>query len=141
MSVFIDTAVIMYAGGREHPMKQPCLAVLGAVADGRLDGVISTEVVQEIFHRFVAIQNRAVGVAMAEAALDLFSPLAPISENIIRRMPSLIVDHPSLSARDLIHVATCRALDIEVMVSPDTGFDEVDGLSRIDPVDAVHRLL
>lgn len=38
MTVFIDTAVIMYAAGGDHPLREPCRDMLRAVVDGRLDG-------------------------------------------------------------------------------------------------------
>ena len=135
MSLFIDTAVIMYAGGKPHPLREPCRQLLGAVADGSLDAVISTEVVQEIYHRFVAIDRRDLGMAMADAALDLFAPVVPLTETMMRRMSGLVEDYAGLSARDLVHVATCLELDIEAIVSPDQGFDAVTGLIRVDPKD------
>ncbi len=140
MSVFIDTAVIMYAAGNPHPLQEPCRRLVEAVVDQRLDGVTSTEVIQEILHRFSTSDRRRIGAAMAESALDVFAPILPITERIMREMPNLILRHPELSARDLVHVATCRVHDIDLIISPDRGFDEIDGLARIDPADAPTRL-
>ena len=98
--------------------------------------MISVEVVQEIYHRFVAIGRRDIGVAMADAALDLFAPVVPLTEAMMRRMSSLVETFDGLSSRDLVHVATCQELGIEAIVSPDRGFDAVTGLTRIDPMDA-----
>ncbi len=135
MSVFIDTAVIMYAAGVDHPYRDACRSLIGGLGEGRIDAVTSTEVIQEIFHRF-SRGDRRVGVTMAEAALDLFSPLLPISESTMRRMPELTLEYPAMSSRDLIHVAVCLGFGLETIVSPDAGFDMVEGISRLDPVDA-----
>ena len=78
---------------------------------------------------------------MAESALDVFAPILPITGRIMREMPALFLRYPALAARDLVHVATCRVHDIGLIINPDRGFDEVDGLSRIDPADAPSRLL
>ena len=48
MTSFIDTAVIMYAAGAEHPLRDPSRQILSRIGDGTLDGSISVEVIQEI---------------------------------------------------------------------------------------------
>lgn len=141
MSVFIDTAVIMYAGGAPHPMRSHCVDLLTAVVERRIEAVTSAEVIQEILHRFTAIDRRPVGAQMAEAALDLFAPVLPINEAIMRKMPNLVTKYRDLSARDLVHVATCEVAGIDLIVSSDRGLDEVEELTRIDPKDVAARLL
>jgi len=141
LTVFIDTAVIMYAAGASHPMRQPCRELIDGVVEGRLDATVSVEVVQEILHRFSGSGRREVGVTMAEAALDLFAPVLPITDRVMRHMPALFAEYEELSARDLVHVATCREVGIDVIVSPDRGFDAVEGLQRLDPTDAPGALL
>lgn len=140
MTAFIDTAVIMYAGGRDHPLRAPCQRILRAVVDGEIDAVTSAEVIQEILHRFSALREGELGAAMARNALDVFGPVVPVTHDVMTRMPQLVRDHPALTARDLVHVATCREEGIDTLVSPDRGFDEVGQPVRVDPAD-VDRLL
>ena len=135
MTVFIDTAVIMYAAGAEHPLKQPSAEILRGVAGGGIPGVTSAEVIQEIVHRFVHAGRPHLAVALARSALRLFSPVIPIGTDVVERLPGLIGRYPSLSARDLMHVATCMEERIEVIVSPDRGFDAVSEVTRLDPAD------
>lgn len=54
----------------------------------------------------------------------------------MRRVPDLVDRYPRLEARDIVHVATCLHEGITEIISPDRGFDAVDGLTRIDPTDA-----
>lgn len=122
----------MYAGGAEHPLREPSQAILRAIGEGRLAALTSTEVVQEILHRFVAIRRPEVGAAMAREVITAFGPLLPITHAVIDRMPDLVVRYPRLTARDLIHVATCLEEDIGVILSPDRGFDEVSEIHRLD---------
>jgi uncharacterized protein len=136
LTVFIDTAVLMYAAGGPHELRQPCVDIVVHIRDRRLDAVISAEVVQEILHRFVAIKLAAVGARIARDSLDLFAPVLPITHQVMTRMPGLIGEYPSLSARDLVHVATCLEEGIGVIVSPDRGLDAVRDIRRIDPGDA-----
>lgn len=62
----------MYAAGAEHPLREPCREILAYVAESRLEGVVSAEVIQEIPHR--CTRSPAEGAELAEAALDLFRP-------------------------------------------------------------------
>ena len=136
MTVFIDTAVIMYAAGSDHPLKEPCQDILRRVADGELDAETSVEVIQEIVHRFMALRRPEQGASIVRDALDLFAPVLPVTHAVMRRMPELLEAHPTLAARDLVHVATCLQEGIRDIVSPDRGFDAVPGIRRIDPATA-----
>lgn len=133
MTTFIDTAVLMYAAGGPHPLRDPCRRLLRRVTQGDLEAVISAEVVQEILHRFTSIGRPDAGTALARATLDLFAPVLPITHALMRRLPDLVEQYPGLAARDLLHVATCQAEGISEIASPDRGFDAIPGLHRIDP--------
>jgi predicted nucleic acid-binding protein len=133
VTAFVDTAVLMYAGGAEHPLRAPCRRILDRIADGELDAVTSAEVIQEILHRFIAIRRPEIGVAMAHQALDLFAPVLPITHGVMRRMPDLVARYSELGARDLLHVAICLHEGIGDIITTDRGFDSVEGLRRIDP--------
>ena len=136
MTVFIDTAVVMYAAGADQQLKEPCQRILTRVADGGLDAVVSVEVVQEILHRFMALRRPEQGASIARDTLDLFAPVLPVTHAVMRRMPELVAAYPALAARDLLHVATCLQEGIGEIVSPDRGFDMVPGIRRIDPARA-----
>ena len=47
----------------------------------------------------------------------------------------------ALQMRDAIHAATALNRGIDLILSPDTGFDDVEGLERLDPMDAEATLL
>jgi predicted nucleic acid-binding protein len=133
VTVFIDTAVPMYAAGGTHPMREPCLRILQLVRQGDLDAVTSAEVVQEVVHRFLSVKRPEYARQLATDVLDLFAPVLPITHVLMRRVPELAGKYPSLQARDLVHVATCIHEGITDIVSPDRAFDTVTELRRIDP--------
>jgi len=126
----------MYAAGAPHELREPSVRIVRLVRDGMLQAVISAEVVQEILHRFVAIRRPEVGARIARDALDLFAPVLPITHAVMDRMPELIARYPSLTARDLVHVATCLEEGIGAIVSPDRGLDAVREVRRIPLEDA-----
>jgi predicted nucleic acid-binding protein len=131
-AVFLDTAVLMYAAGADHELRAPSQHLVRVVAGGGLDAVISAEVIQEVLHRFVSIRRPELGAQLARDALDLFDPVLPITHAVMSRMPGLVERYPALSARDLVHVATCLEAGIGRIVSPDRGFDTVGELERVD---------
>ena len=133
MTVFIDTAVPMYAAGGDHPLRVPCGRILAMIKQGDLDAVTSIEVVQEIAHRFLSIRRPEMATRLASNVLDLFAPVLPVTHAVIRRLPGLIEQYPSLAARDLVHIATCLHEGITEILTPDRAFDQVAELRRIDP--------
>ena len=131
--IFVDTNVVMYAAGDDHPLRDPCRAIVDAIGKRSIPAATSVEVVQEILHRYVAIDRTTGGLALAEQTMDLFAPVLPITHTLMRRVPDLARRYPALSARDLIHVATCIHEGIIDIVSTDRGFDAVLEINRIPP--------
>lgn len=132
MTVYVDTSIIMYAGGAAHPHRRACRRVLQQIADGRLAATTSTEVVQEILHRF-SRTDRTVGAAMAHSVIQLFGDLLAIDRQTIADTVERFRRNDQLSARDAIHAAACRRYDIDIIVSTDSDFDRVADLSHRAP--------
>lgn len=133
MTVFVDTSVIMYAAGREHPMRDACVRIMQAIDQRTIEATTSTEVVQEVLHRFLSINRPDIARSLASSTLDTFAPVLPITHALMRRVPDLAARYPSLAARDLIHVATCIHEGISEIISTDRGFDAVQEVRRIPP--------
>jgi predicted nucleic acid-binding protein len=131
--VFVDTSVLMYAAGGEHPLREPCRTIVDGIGRRSISAVTSIEVVQEILHRYLSIGRAAGGIALAEETMDLFAPVLPITHALMRRVPEIARRYPALSARDLIHVATCIHEGITEILSTDRGFDAVQEVRRIPP--------
>lgn len=139
MNVFIDTNVLVYSS-LPSPYREPCLEILGAVADGRLDGRISTAIAEEVWH--LELSGRVGDLSgLAKRAYTLFTPLLAVDDAIVAR--ALDLDAPRLGANDRIHLATALASGIGTILSADADFDGVSLLRRIDPLDqpALARLL
>lgn len=133
MIVFVDTSVLMYAAGGEHPLREPCRTIVGGIGRRSISAVTSIEVVQEILHRYLSIGRAAGGIVLAEETMDLFAPVLPITHALMRRVPEIARRYPILSPRDLIHVATCIHEGITEILSTDRGFDVVQEVRRIAP--------
>lgn len=101
--------------------------------DGHVNGVTSTAVLEEVLHlelRTTTLDLRGV----AGLAYGMFTPLLPVTDEVMTA--ALELGERALGSNDRVHVATCRLNAIDVIVSTDRGFDVVDGLRRVDPLDA-----
>jgi hypothetical protein len=128
--IFVDSNIPMYLVGAAHPNKEVARRhVERAIIDEeRL--VTDAEVLQEILHRYVAINRRdAIGPAF-ESVLGIVDAVLPIELSDVQRARRLLGTR-SLSARDAIHVAIMQRHDIDRILSFDRAFDQVPGLTRI----------
>lgn len=129
--IFVDSNVPMYLVGAPHPHKVDAQQLLErAIADGeRL--VTSAEVLQEILHRYVAIQRRDAIQPALDALLGVVDEVFPVEREDVEQAKRILDGHPDLSARDAIHLSVMRRRDVGRVMSFDAGFDGVPGVSRI----------
>lgn len=128
--IFIDSNIPMYLVGTEHPNKDEARRLLErATTDGEIL-VTDAEVLQEILHRYAAIDRRdAIGPA-TRALLDVVDEVFPVERADVERAARLVVD-AGMSARDAIHVSIMRRRGVEQVMTFDRAFDLVDGLERV----------
>jgi hypothetical protein len=120
----------MYLVGADHPYKADALRLLEtAIADGeRL--VTSAEVLQEILHRYVAINRRDAIQPAFDAILGVVDEVLSIEQADVERAKTILLGREDLSARDALHVAVMRRENIGRILSFDAGFDAVPGIAR-----------
>lgn len=111
--IFVDTNVVMYAVGREHPLKEGARAFFRECLESGAPLATSAEVMQELLHAYVAV-NRIETLDAALALVDArIATLWPIEPEDVRHARALADRHAELGARDLLHLACCqlRAVD------------------------------
>ena len=131
--IFIDSNIPMYAHGAEHPLKIPCIEVLARLAKGDILGVTSVEVVQEIVHRYLSLGRRQQAHQVAEDFVTIVPDVLPVTSANMRLVLSYIGQFPTLSTRDLLHVAVMVGNDLATIISVDSDFDRVPLIKRVDP--------
>lgn len=135
--LFLDANVFLYAIGADSPHRGPCRDVLLAVGQGRLDGITSSEVLQEVLH----VRSRRVSVADAagavRAAAELVAEVLPVSSLDVLEACNLLEEHSDLGARDALHAAVMKNSQVHLLVSVDRDFDVIPDLKRIDPAQAL----
>ncbi|MDT8370083.1 MAG: type II toxin-antitoxin system VapC family toxin [Longimicrobiales bacterium] len=132
--IFLDSNVPMYLVGADHPNKEAVRRILERLVAGRERLVTDAEVIQEILHRYTAIDRRDAITPCVDALLGLADEVAEITPDDALRARDLVCDPAleGLSARDAIHVAVMERLGLSRLVSFDRGFDRIPGLERID---------
>lgn len=133
--IFLDTNIPMYAGGAEDPFRGPCRVVLALVQRAALKFVTDAEVLQEIIHRYTAIQRWPLG-------RELFEEFAVLMTGRIESVHALDVivaaefadRYSGLSARDCLHAAVMKRIGVTRIASTDGRFDQIRGIERLDPM-------
>ncbi|HEX9822965.1 MAG TPA: type II toxin-antitoxin system VapC family toxin [Actinomycetota bacterium] len=131
----LDTAVFLYAQGRPHRYREPCLAVLAEARAQPEAYVVDSEALQELLYVYGRRGDREFGVHAVEEALVAFPDPLPITRREIEEGARIFRTYPQLSARDSVHAAVTLTHGLEGIVATDRGFDKVAGVTRFDPLD------
>ena len=133
---FIDANVPIYAAGREHPYREPCIRVLAAVNDNPAEFVTDAEVFQEIMHHYRRTERWEAGQVVVESfAAMMRGRVSPVTIDDVLAAGQLANEHRGLSTRDLLHLAVRHRLGVTRIVVADAAFYRVPGIFRLDPAD------
>ena len=129
--IFVDTNVFMYAVGRSHPLQDEAQAFFAEAADSHLRLFTSAEVLQELMHVYEATRRMdtlAVAMDLVDKSTAEVWPLEREDVELARQM---YVRYPTLSARDLCHLASCRRRGISQVKTFDQALLSVAGAPRL----------
>lgn len=106
--IFVDTGVLMYAVGREHPLRSSARRFFAAATADHQPLATSSEVLQELAHAYLPVERpRALAAALAivrRTGMDVW----PLERDDVILGIELAARHPGLGARDLCHLAGCQ---------------------------------
>lgn len=132
--IFVDSNIPMYLIGAAHPHKTDAQIILERLIAAGERLVTDAEVLQEILHRYTAIDRReAIGPAL-EVTLDLVDEVLPIEKAEVMRAGEIVQNRANLSARDALHIAIMERHEVRSILSFDGDFDRWPGLQRIHRV-------
>jgi uncharacterized protein len=124
---FVDTNVVMYAVGREHPLREEARSFWLEQAESGEVLVSSAEVLQELLHAYLPagrLETLDAALTLARSRLGAIWAIEPEDVELAR---SLVERHPGLGARDLLHVACCTRRGVERVKTFDRGLAAVFG--------------
>ncbi len=120
----------MYLVGAHHAHKSDARRLLEAAIGAEQRLVTSAEVLQEILHRYTAIDRRDAIQPAFDAILGVVDEVIAIELVDVERARTIVLGMPKLSARDALHVAVMERQNIQHIMTFDTAFDGVPGLNR-----------
>jgi predicted nucleic acid-binding protein len=135
--LLIDTSVALYALGGPSPWRDDCTAVMEAVAKGEIEGLASTEMIQEALHHRLRVTGDRVKASDQCSELRSLVTLLPFDELVLSRAIGLVRDTKAVRGRDAVHAATALVHGIDRIVSTDPAFDRVPGLARWTPAQSL----
>lgn len=121
----------MYLIGASHPHKADALQILEKLSSERQRLVTDAEVLQEILHRYIAINRRDAIQPGFDTLLGITDQVFSIDQAAVERAKEIAQGHTRLSARDAIHLAVMEQHGIDRILSFDSGFDGYPGVARI----------
>jgi uncharacterized protein len=131
--IVIDTTVLVYAVGDDHPLRQPCRELVATLRDGHLRATTTPEVIQEFAHVRARRRSRDDAAALACDFAVLLAPLMTVEDEDLTAGLSIFTEAATLGAFDAVLAATSRRRGARALVSADRAFEEVRHLRHIDP--------
>ena len=121
----------MYLVGGAHPRQAEAQIILERLLAAGERLVTDAEVLQEILHRYTAIDKRAAIGPALQVTLDIVDEVLPIGKAEALRAGEIVQNRVLMSARDAIHIAVMERHGIRSIFSFDGDFDRWPGLQRI----------
>lgn len=134
-TLFVDANIFMYLAGSDRTLRDRCRNALRAADQQEVVLVTSAEVLQEILHRYSAINRHRDARTVYGSVTAICSDILPITETHTARALELLLRHPHLPARDALHAATMETNGIRRILSADRHFDRLERVERVDPAD------
>ena len=129
--IFVDSNIPMYLVGAPHPHKDEARKLVERCITDRQRLVSDAEVLQEILHRYCAINRREAIQPAFDALVAVVDQIFDIESSTVERAKRIVFGHRELSARDAIHIAVMEQQGIERILSFDSGFDGFPGIRRL----------
>lgn len=121
----------MYLIGADHPHKSDAQRLLERAISAGARLVTDAEVLQEICHRYVAIDRRDAIQPAFDAILGVIDEVFPVTKNDAVAAKDVVLGSRDLSARDALHVAVMQTNNIRMIMSFDKAFEARPGIERI----------
>jgi predicted nucleic acid-binding protein len=129
--IFIDSNIPMYLVGAPHQNKAQAQRILETLVAERQRLVTDAEVLQEILHRYIAIDRRDAIQPAFDAILAVVDEVLAVERNAMERAKQIVFGYRQLSARDAVHIAVMEQNGIDQIVSFDSGFDAFSKVKRL----------
>jgi uncharacterized protein len=121
----------MYLVGGPHKHKADAQRLLEKLIADRERLVTDAEVLQEILHRYGAIDRRDAIQPAFDALLGVVDEVLVVDLVVVERAKEIVLGYRQLSARDAVHLSVMERHGIDQILSFDAGFDAFPGVKRL----------
>jgi predicted nucleic acid-binding protein len=129
--ILIDSNIPMYLVGAAHRHKSDAQQLLERLVSERQRLVTDADVLQEILHRYVAINRRDAIQPAFDALLGIVDQVLDVNLIAAERAKEIVLGRQHLSAREAQHLAVMEKHGIDRILTFDTGFDGFPGITRL----------
>jgi predicted nucleic acid-binding protein len=131
--IVVDTTILVYAVGGEHPLASPCRELVRRVAAGDVRATTTVEVIQEFAHVRARRRSRTDATELARSFATLLEPLLVVRTEDLAAGLDAFAQHDALGAFDAVLAATSVRAGARGIASADRAFENIPGLVHIDP--------
>lgn len=139
--IVVDSTVLIYAVGADHPLREPCRDLIEAIAAGRLPATTTVEVLQEFAHVRARRRGREDGARLARDYFDVLAPLLVLDGDDLLDGLRLYARSDRLGAFDAVLAAAAGRADAAAIVSADAAFGEAEIEHVVPDAEGVAALL
>ena len=129
--ILVDSNIPMYLVGAPHPHKTDAQRLVERCVAHSERLVTDAEVLQEILHRYVAINRRDAIQPAFDVLLGIVDAVFPVRDVEVQRAREIVLGNDRVSARDALHLAVMEQHAIIRVMSFDRGFDGIPGVTRL----------
>ena len=134
--IVLDTTVLVYAKGADHPLRDPSRRLISAIADGSIEATTTVEAIQEFTHVRARRRDAAEATARARDYAEILAPLLVVAREQLDRGLTIFAATPGIGAFDAVLAAAALDAGAGALVSADRSFTTVEGLEHVFPDDA-----
>jgi uncharacterized protein len=131
--ILLDTTVLVYAKGADHPLRDPCRELIAAIADGKIEASTTVEVIQEFVHVRARRRDRVDAAALGRDYAEILSPLLTVTADDLTAGLAIFERNDALGALDAVLVGCAARVQARALVSADSAFAGLTEVSHVRP--------
>jgi uncharacterized protein len=131
--ILLDTTVLVYAKGADHPLRESCRELIAAIADRELEARTTVEVIQEFVHVRALRRDRSDAASLGRDYSELLAPLLSPTAADLDAGLALFERHSALGAFDAVLTACAARAGISTLVSADAAFADQTEIPHVVP--------
>jgi uncharacterized protein len=131
--ILLDTTVLVYAKGHDHPLRDPCRELIAAIAERRVEATTTVEVVREFVHVRARRRGRLDAAALGRDYAELLAPLLSLTADDLGAGLALFERADDLGAFDAVLAAAAARTGASALVSADDDFASIREISHVVP--------